>query len=131
MRTRVEIYEYWPTDPQAPFVSLRRASQTVTASLKSPSIVANSANRLCWDEKPGDDPLVDGVGVLAVGEVEFDNAGEDCALNRRRVEENNREGSRREDEYCDKSGYVNLGADLDRPTYQFVPIQNTFLHPRY
>lgn len=35
------------TDPQAPRVSFLKDSHTLTASLKSPSMVANSANLRC------------------------------------------------------------------------------------
>lgn len=43
------------TDP--PLLSFRRASQTVMASLKSPSMVANSASRRCWLGGAGAEPL--------------------------------------------------------------------------
>jgi hypothetical protein len=76
-------------------LSFRSASQTVTANLQSPNTVANSARRRSWDgglkpSRPGREATED-VTWTGVG----DGDGEP---NKRRVEENKREGSLRVEE---------------------------------
>ena len=93
------------TEPPLP--SFRNDSQTLTASLKSPSIVANSASRRCWLGLPI--PDMEPCELLKV----WERAGgggtfggrDECGLDgeevpkRRRVDENRRDGRRRVDEY--------------------------------
>ena len=81
-------------------LSFRSASQTITANLLSPNTVANSASRRSWDGglKPS---LVTEVrpGREATEDVIWTGVGDgDGEPNKRRVEENKREGSLRVEE---------------------------------
>lgn len=86
-------------------LSFRRDSQTEAASLKSPKMVANSAKRLCAEGGAGT-PFVllrdiDLAGKDAIdADEECPGAGEgEGEPKSRRVDENNREGSRLVEEY--------------------------------
>ena len=86
------------TEP--PLLSFRSASQTMTANLQSPNTVANSARRRSWDGglKPSFDTEVR-PGREATEDETWTGVGDgDGEPNKRRVEENKREGSLRVDE---------------------------------
>ena len=81
-------------------LSFRSASQTITANLQSPNTVANSARRLSWDGGLKPSFVIEVRPGREATEDEFwtgegDGDGEP---NRRRVEENKREGSLRVEE---------------------------------
>lgn len=92
------------TEP--PLLSFRIDSHSVIASLKSPRMVANSAKRLGWARGPRGD-VADEIEPLWPDNEETEDdavwvgAGDgEGDPNKRRVEENRRDGSLRVDEYC-------------------------------
>lgn len=108
----------------------------MTASLKSPRTVANSARRRCCgggvDSAVG--PLaIPGVAERVEGSEETDSGREvgpgegDGEPKRRRVDENKRDGSRRVDENWENE---QVYASSILQTHVFIPFYYTLFHPR-
>ena len=125
--------------------SFRSDSKTFRAILRSPIIAANSARRRCWLTRlmtvPAGavkTPLCvsgrDAAEVLAPEELVGPGDGDgDGEPNRRRVEENKREGSLRVDENymqrVDKHIIHEEMGQYNRDRHIFVPFHHTLFHP--
>jgi hypothetical protein len=81
-------------------LSFRSASQIITANLQSPNTVANSARRRIWDGGLRPSLVIEvRPGREATEDVTWTGVGDgDGEPNKRRVEENKREGSLRVEE---------------------------------